>query len=433
MIESLIGVIALIIGGVIGFLVVTIKKSKVDAELANAQKELVRLQAVESSARLDALELERLKGILETREKAFENEKNVLKVSFDDQKNLIEKQQMVRLEAMKEEFQNIANKLFEEKSKSFSEMNSEKLGAILNPLSLNLKEFKDRINAVHQDNTAAQASLATELKHLKELNNQMSQEALNLTKALKGDSKMQGDWGEMILENILESSGLRKDQEYFIQKNEKTDVGSNVRFDVIIRYPNGRDVIIDSKTSLTAYADYMASETDVERTANLRKHLLSVKNHIDELAKKDYSRIYERTLDFVMMFIPNEPAYTLAIQADPNLWNQAYNQKIVIITPTNLIAALRLTFDLWQRERQAQNVQEIVRQGSDLYDKFVSFAENFAKVGAQLNTVQNSYNESYKQLKEGNGNLIGRVERLKKLGLTPKKQLPEVEAPDEDL
>ncbi|HNW83729.1 MAG TPA: DNA recombination protein RmuC [bacterium] len=329
------------------------------------------------------------------------------------------------------EFENLAAKIFDEKSERFKKLNSESLTNILKPLGDNIEQFKKKVEETYDKEAKERFSLEKEVKKLVELNLKISVDANNLTNALKGESKTQGNWGEMILENILERSGLVKGREYFVQEflkdgdgvPLKNESGQKLQPDVMINYPDNRKIIVDSKTSLTAYVNLMNAQNDEERLKYSAEHIRSVKKHIDELSAKRYED-FATTLDFVMMFIPNESAYITALQADSGLWNYAYDKRIILISPANLIAALKLVADLWKREYQNRNAEEIAKRGAALYDKFVGFVDNLTDIGTNLGKAQKSYDNALGQLKDGTGNLIGQAEKLRDLGVKPKKNLP---------
>ena len=330
------------------------------------------------------------------------------------------------------EFENIANKILDTKTEKFTELNKSNLKTILEPLGQNITEFKKQVDEVYKAESRERFSLGEKVKELAQLNQVISEEARNLTKALKGESKTQGDWGQMILESILEKSGLVKDREYFIEHQlvDDNDVplrsdseGKKMRPDVVIKYPDNRSVIIDSKVSLNAFTRLVASDDIEEQKKELASHVAAIKNHIVSLSAKGYDD-YDKALDFVMMFVPSEPAYIAALQGDYDLWNYAYDRRILLLSPTNLITSLKLIVDLWKREYQNQNALEIAERGAKLYDKFVGFVTNLDDVGEHLEKAQGKYSEAYKQLSTGNDNLVLQATKLKSLGLKTKKELP---------
>lgn len=327
-------------------------------------------------------------------------------------------------ERIKSTFENIAHQVLEQKSEKFSKENSTQLKSILEPLEKDISEFKRKIEESNIKQAQEKTSLSGELKQLMQLNQQLSNEANNLTKALKGEknNKMQGDWGEMILETILSNSGLEHGVHYFTQETSKNDKGDTIRPDVIVRYPDGSEVIIDSKVSLTAYSRFVSAESEEERERALAEHIDSIKRHITQLADKRYES-RERSLDFVMMFMPIEPAYMVAMGSDNTLWQYAYGRKVLLVSPTHLITALKLVYDLWTRDAQTKNTIAIAEQGAKMYDKFVSFVEDLKKVGASIEKSNSAYNDAMSKLRDGNGNLIRQSEQLLTLGVKAKKQL----------
>jgi len=331
------------------------------------------------------------------------------------------------------EFENIANRILETKTEKFTELNKANLSSILEPLGKHITEFKTRVEEVYQKESEQRFSLGERVKELAELNRRISEEANNLTRALKSESKTQGGWGEMILENILERSGLVKNREYFMEHQLHDEQGNPLRSDTedrkmrpdaVIKYPDNRHVIIDSKVSLNAFTRCVGAADEVTRMNELKEHVACVKRHVHVLSAKGYDD-YSKSLDFVMMFIPSEPAYIAALQADPELWNYAYDKRILLLSPTNLITSLKLIADLWKREYQNLNANEIAERGAKLYDKFVGFISNLQDVGDHLQKAQNKYGEAYKQLATGNDNLVTQATKLKDLGLKTKKSLPE--------
>ena len=345
-----------------------------------------------------------------------------------------QKEDFVKLqETNRLQFEKTANQILEQKSEKFTQLNQNQLKLILEPFQEKINELKNTVNETYDKESKERFSLGEKVRELKDLNQQISEDAKKLTRALKGESKTQGNWGEMILESILEKSGLRKNQEYFMEhelrdENNKAIFsefsGKKMRPDAVVKYPDNRNVIIDSKVSLTAFVE-MTDETDPEIFAiKQNQHLQSVKNHILQLSQKAYDD-FDKSLDFVMMFVPSEAAYMTALQTDPNLWNFAYDKRILLLSPTNLITSLKLVQDLWKREHQNRNAMEIADRGAKLYDKFVGFVDNLERVGKNIDQAKNSYNEAFKQLSSGNDNLIIQTQKLKGLGIKNKKNLPQ--------
>lgn len=347
-----------------------------------------------------------------------------------------------KLEALRQEMQKMAAEQLAAKQSALQESNRQQMNELLRPVKEQFADFK---KSVEESKTLNEVN-KKELQHtfeatmrlfqqeqqqtvlmLKEQTSKIGSDAANLTKALKGDSKMQGDWGEMVLETILENSGLRKDEEFFIQENTKDENGKNYRPDVIVRFPEGRSVVIDSKVSLTAYTDALATDDEADRERLLKAHALSVRKHIDKLAEKDYSKLVDDAIGFVLMFIPNETSYIAAMKQQPDLSRYAYQKKIIIISPSNLLMALQLAYNLWQYDRQNRNVEKIVKTAADLYDKVATFEDTFTGIGDLITRLSGIYDKAKKQMYDGPGNVMRRVEGLKALGVTPKKQLKALE------
>ena len=344
-----------------------------------------------------------------------------LKLRNAEQKEEIGKIQ----EKFTKEFENLANKILDEKSTKFTKQNKENLENILNPLKEKIKTFEDKVEKTHKESIDYHAALRQQILDLNKMNEQMSREAINLTRALKGDSKTQGNWGELVLERVLEKSGLEKGREYTVQQSFVKKDGSRLLPDVIINLPDGKKMVIDSKVSLTDYERYVNAD-DEERETHLKNHLGSLKKHIEQLSSKKYEDLYEmESPDFVLMFIPIEPAFAIALNRDNTLYNKAFEQNIVIVTPTTLLATLRTIDSMWSNEKQQRNAIEIARQAGALYDKFEGFIADLTRVGTKMDAAKGEYEEAMKKLYKGHGNLISRVENLKKMGAKAKKSLPD--------
>ena len=429
--EFLFFIIGIVLGALISGMICIQKTEKKNLSLRE------QLSATQGSLQASQREIE-VQQRLFAEQETIREQSNIDKLAIQKKEmetRLAEsRQQLQQVQVqMKTEFENIANRIFEDKTQNFTKLNQDTLNLLLSPLKENLDSFRQKVETCYETEGKERHSLSEHLKELMSLNQQLSSDAQNLTSALRGDSKTQGNWGEMILETILEHSGLIKGEQYFAQefitdefgnKLVNTESGAKMQPDFVIRMPGDRSLIIDSKVSLTAFTNCMGATEETEREQALKAHLTSVKKHIDELSRKDYCKYMKQTPDFTMMFIPSEPAYLLALQTEPNLWNEAYAKKVVLITPTNLITALRLALDLWNREAQIQNVEKIVERGSLLYDKFASFSESLLKIGDGIQLAQQNYQVALNQFSEGKGNLVSQAEKLKELKIIPKKRIP---------
>ncbi len=331
-----------------------------------------------------------------------------------------------------ERFKNLANEILRQNTSDLKMQNRETLSEILNPLRENIEDFKKTVTDTYNNESRERFSLSERIKELVSLNQSISKQAKDLSDALRGDSKIQGDWGEMILESILEKSGLQKGEEYFTQvttdehgNTVRNEEGSLLRPDVVVKYPDGRFVVIDSKVSLTAFVEYSNAESDDERQAAATRHVRSVKSHVEELARKQYQDYVggESKLDFVMMFIPNEPAYIAAMRLDPMLWQTAYDRHVLIVSPTHLVSGLKLIAQLWSRDRHTKNALAIAEEAGKMYDKFADFTKDMEKIDKSIGSVKKTYDDAMNKLSTGTGNLVNRAKKLRELGVKAKKQL----------
>lgn len=432
----------LAIGLVLGALVIflyskTQKDSPADnTELDNLRQQNQKLQnnlsRSEERANQLAVQQEEYKHELQASRKQVLELSNQLTASETELINLQNrlKEQKAEVEQLQQkfaiEFKNIANEILEDKSRRFTETNKTNIGEILTPLQEKIKEFERKVEDTHKASIETSAGLRNELEMLHKLNKTMAQETENLTKALKGDNKTQGNWGEMILEKVLERSGLVKDREYFIQTSYTTEDGKRYQPDVIVKLPEGRNVVVDSKVSLIDYERCTAADTDDERVVYLKAHINSLRNHIKGLSEKQYQNIYELSgLDFVLLFIPIEPAFSIALQQDGELYSYALDRNIVLVTPTTLLATLKTIANIWRHDNQNKNALEIAQQSGALYDKFVGLANSLVNVGKKIDASKAEYEDSMKKLYEGKGNLISRIERIKDMGAKTSNSIPQ--------
>jgi len=355
------------------------------------------------------------------------------KLANAEEKLALQKEELSEIgESFKFEFRNLAQNILEEKTQKFTEVNEEKMKAILDPLKNDLGIFKQKVEETYDKESKERFSLGKEIERLVVMTQQVSTDANNLTTALKGNNKMQGNWGEMILESLLENSGLTKNREYFLQQFirdnagniVKDEHGSGLQPDVTICYPDQRKIIVDSKVSLVAWDECIAQQNKEDQLRCLQQHIKSIRIHIDGLSKKNYPK-YALALDYVLLFIPIEPAFLEAVKTDTQLWKYAYDKKILLVSPTNLFAVLKIIADLWKVEQQNKNAIDIADKAGSLYDKFVLFFDNFETVGKKISEANHTYETAFKQLSSGRGNVIGRIEELKKMGANASKQLPD--------
>jgi len=421
MIDVLIGVAALAVGwlGAQFFAARKLAAMQADAAAHAARAEHGAAQAAKIEATLLAAQ-QKSSDLAVQLATAKADNSNLTKRLEEESDRLAQMQ-----ERLKSEFENLANRLLEEKSAKFLSQNQDQLSGILEPLRQRLGEFRERVDIIHTEETKSSAALREQLQTLRDLNLQMTEEARNLTSALKGQSKTQGIWGELILERILEKSGLQKGSEYQTQESFQNAEGARFIPDAVIHLPEGKHLIIDAKVSLVAYERSVNAPDESQRVAALREHTVSVRRHVDELARKDYPGLPQlQSPDFVLMFVPVEPALHLALQADTHLFAHAFEKNVVLVTSSTLLIALRAIESVWRRHKQTLNTLEIARKAGDLHDQFVRFVESLQKVGERLDKARESYEEAFKGLSHGRGNLIRRVTELQKLGARAEKRLP---------
>lgn len=411
----------LAIGLLIGLWMEQRQKKNLQTELLTARQEAVRQQALAESARSQAAhDAQMLKDSFATERSSLNQTIATLQTALKQN----EEDMRTKSEAMKVEFQNLANSILEAKSEALRTGNKEQLEATLNPLKENIQQLGKAVTDGRVSSAQYKEAMEHAIKGLMEKTDKIGEDAVNLAKALRANPKIQGDWGEMILERMLEESGLRKGEEYFVQENCVTEDGRNVRPDVIVRFPEGRSLIIDSKVSLTAYVDYINATDAMEQNQAWQMHVASMRSHVNELAEKDYSKVVKDSIGYVLMFVPNEGSYIAAVEKDKDLLNYAYKKGIIVISPSNLMMALQLAYNLWQSEKQSRNVEEIIKRGNLLYEKFVTFVSGFEKMGKQLDDTRRQYDLAMGTLVKGKGNIITSLDKMRQLGLTPKKEMP---------
>nr|WP_298999184.1 DNA recombination protein RmuC [uncultured Allomuricauda sp.] len=421
----LIGLLALIGGVLLGMYVQKLKTKSVESVWEERESQLNSNISMLNQNLIDSDEGRRQ---LQSEKELQSNQ--IVRYQADlenlQQKHAEQKQELEQLqEKFTKDFEILANKILEDKSKKFTESNKQNIENILTPLNKKIKEFEEKVEKSQKENISIHSALKEQLLNLQNQNLKITQEAENLTKALKGDSKMQGNWGELVLERVLEKSGLEKDREYSVQQSFTREDGSRVMPDVIINMPDGKKMIVDSKVSLTDYERFTNADEE-DKPKFLKDHINSLRKHVEQLSAKKYEDLYEmESPDFVLMFVPIEPAFAIAINEDVSLYNKAFEQNIVIVTPSTLLATLRTIDTMWNNEKQQRNAIEIARQAGALYDKFEGFVSDLTKVGKKMDEAKNEYRGAMNKLVEGRGNIVTSIEKLKKMGAKAKKSIPE--------
>ncbi|QUB75248.1 MULTISPECIES: DNA recombination protein RmuC [Prevotella] len=439
-------IIYLFLGIIIGASIMLLwMKNKSTLEQKKAGEELAVLRSQLETERKNVDE--RIAVVKENAQQQLEAERK----HGEQLRNELQKQAEAKNRLLQEEVRNMATQMLDESREKMNTADKERLDALLSPLKERLETFNQTVTNNSKENTANKTEIKTTfeeamkrlhaeqemtikamresqewaVKELREQTERIGNDAASLTQALKGDSKMQGDWGEMILDKTLEDCGLIQGQQYFLQENYKDKDGNNFRPDAVIVFPNEERAVIDAKVSLTAYQAAIREEDATERERYMKEHVASIKKHVDELSAKNYEKLVPGCIGFVLMFVPYESGYSAALKVDPSILQYAYRKHIIILSPSNLLMALQLTHTMWQNFRMTKNVEEILYQSNELFDKFVTFAETFVKIGTNIERLQQDFNKAKGQLNEGKGNIIRRLEGLKTLGISPKKQIPE--------
>lgn len=407
----------------------TLERIKAESQSAGIAHE-ISLNELKTANEKLSLRIETLTSdLLHSKE---ENSSLVAKLEMQRQKNSeLESRREEQDKAMEERFKNLANDILRQNTSDLKNQNEERLMEILSPLKTNIDEFRKTVTDTYNNEARERFSLSERIRELVDLNQSISKQAKDLSEALRGDNKVQGDWGEMVLESILEKSGLQKDEEYFTQATTdengntlRNEDGSLIRPDVVVKYPDGRFVVIDSKVSLTAFVDYVNADDDDARQSAASRHVRSMKKHIDELSKKRYQEyIGDAKLDFVMMFIPNEPAYIAAMRLEPSIWQDAYDRHVLIVSPTHLVSGLKLIAQLWSRDRHTKNAISIAEEAGKMYDKFADFTKDMERIEKAIGNTRKAYDDAMTKLTTGTGNLVGRARKLQELGVKANKQL----------
>ncbi|MFC4740574.1 DNA recombination protein RmuC [Flavobacterium ponti] len=439
--ESFLILITFLVALAIGFFVgKLLSKAQSQSEKSGLEEKvnglMSQIEQLKNQLASEKMQFEKVLQQVNSEKETIRTEKEALaiqlskkEVDFENlwERNKEQKQEVEQLqEKFTKEFENLANKILDEKSNKFTEQNKENMKNILSPLQDKIQLFEKKVEDTHKESIDYHAALRQQILGLREMNEQMSKETINLTKALKGDSKLQGNWGELVLERVLEKSGLEKGREYEVQQSFTNEEGTRILPDVIINLPDGKKMVVDSKVSLTGYERYVNEEDEILKVTYLKEHVNSIKRHVEQLSAKNYHDIYQmESPDFVLLFIPIEPAFALALNDDSSLYSKAFEKNIVIVTPTTLLATLRTIDSMWTNQKQQENAIEIARQAGALYDKFEGFVSDLIKIGKKMDEAKSEYGNAMNKLVEGKGNLVTSVEKLKKMGAKAKKALPE--------